>query len=70
MVTTIMNISFIWTPYLYPDSDEPRYLIAMLSSAAFSAATAATAWLAKFLLVRKNRALRASENETQLYYVY
>jgi hypothetical protein len=70
MVTMIMNISFIWTPYLWPSSDEPRYLIAMLSSAGFSIATAAFAWLAKFILVRKNKKLRASEDETQVYYVY
>lgn len=25
IVTTIMNASFIWTPYLWPKSDEPRY---------------------------------------------
>lgn len=70
MVTMIMNISFIWTPYLYPDSDEPRYLMAMMSSAAFSAATAALAWLAKILLIRKNRKMRNSEDETGIFYVY
>lgn len=70
IVTMVMNVSFIWTPYLYPKSDEPRYLIAMLSSAAFSAVTAATAWLAKFILVRKNRRMRQSEDETGVYYVY
>ncbi|KAG7128979.1 MFS transporter prlL like protein [Verticillium longisporum] len=70
MVTTIMNISFIWTPYLWPKSDEPRYLIAMMSSAAFSIATAALAWLAKIIMKRRNRALRASENETNVFYVY
>lgn len=70
MVTMIMNISFIWTPYLWPQSDEPRYLIAMISSAAFSIATALLAWLAKFLLLRKNKKLRSQEDETLVYYVY
>lgn len=70
MVTMIMNISFIWTPYLWPESDEPRYLIAMASSAGFSIATAALAWLAKVLLIKKNKKLRASEDETQVFYVY
>ncbi|KAI6785328.1 MFS transporter [Emericellopsis cladophorae] len=70
MVTMIMNISFIWTPYLYPESDEPRYLIAMLSSAAFSAMTAAIAWITKIIVKKKNKKIRQSEDETQNYYVY
>lgn len=32
IVNTIANVSFIWTPYLWPDSDAPRYTIAMASS--------------------------------------
>lgn len=70
MVTMIMNISFIWTPYLWPKSDEPRYVTAMASSAAFSIATAALAWLAKFILVRRNRKMRSEDNETTVFYVY
>ncbi|QPC76857.1 hypothetical protein HYE68_007609 [Fusarium pseudograminearum] len=70
MVTMIMNVSFIWTPYLWPKTDAPRYAIAMGSSAGFSIGTAALAWLAKFLLMRRNRKLRAQENETMVYYVY
>lgn len=70
MVTMIMNISFIWTPYLWPSSDEPRYVIAMSSSAAFSIATAALAWLAKIILMRRNRQLRSQENESGVFYVY
>uniref|UniRef100_A0A8H7N8Q9 Major facilitator superfamily (MFS) profile domain-containing protein n=1 Tax=Bionectria ochroleuca TaxID=29856 RepID=A0A8H7N8Q9_BIOOC len=70
IVTMIMNISFVWTPYLWPSSDEPRYLIAMASSAAFSVATALTAWVARFICQRKNREIRAREDETTNFYVY
>ncbi|RSM02591.1 hypothetical protein CEP52_007904 [Fusarium oligoseptatum] len=70
MVTMIMNISFIWTPYLWPSSDEPRYAIAMSSSAAFSIATAALAWLAKIILTRRNRKLRSEESEATVFYVF
>lgn len=70
IVTTIMNASFIWTPYLWPKSDEPRYAIAMGASAGFSLATFLLAWLAKFMLVRRNNKLRASNNETTTFYVY
>lgn len=70
MVTMIMNISFIWTPYLWPKSDEPRYAIAMGSSAGFSIATAALAWLAKVILKRRNNKLRSQDDETNVFYVY
>ncbi|KAF5969175.1 hypothetical protein FBULB1_10368 [Fusarium bulbicola] len=70
MVTMIMNISFIWTPYLWPKSDEPRYATAMASSAAFSIGTAALAWLAKIILKRRNQKLRAQDSETEVFYVY
>lgn len=70
MVTMIMNVSFIWTPYLWPKSDGPRYAIAMASSAGFSIATALLAWLAKFIMLRRNKALRASDDETTSFYVY
>ncbi|KAJ4423747.1 hypothetical protein N0V82_001634 [Gnomoniopsis sp. IMI 355080] len=70
IVTTIMNISFIWTPYLWPKSDEPRYAIALGASAGFSMATAALAWWAKAIMIRRNKALRASEVETTNFYVY
>ncbi|KAK1989913.1 major facilitator superfamily transporter [Colletotrichum falcatum] len=69
-VTMIMNVSFIWTPYLWPSSDEPRYVIAMSSSAAFSVATAALAWLAKIIIKRRNARIRASDNEATTFYVY
>lgn len=70
MVTMIMNASFIWTPYLWPKSDEPRYVTAMASSAAFSIATALLAWLAKVLMLRRNKKIRASDNEATIFYVY
>lgn len=70
IVTTVMNASFIWTPYLWPSSDGPRYVIALSSSAAFSVATAMFAWLAKIIFMRKNKALRASSEEQENFYVY
>ncbi|KAJ9635070.1 hypothetical protein H2199_008556 [Coniosporium tulheliwenetii] len=70
IVTTVMNASFIWTPYLWPKSDEPRYMIALLSSAAFSIATAATAWVVKFIMMRKNKKLRQSEDEVTTFYFF
>lgn len=70
IVNTIANVSFIWTPYLWPSSDEPRYTIAMSSSAAFSIATACGAWAMKLWLLKLNEKIRRSDNETILKFVY
>lgn len=70
IVNTIANVSFIWTPYLWPSSDEPRYTIAMASSAAFSIATATGAWVMKIWLMRLNKKIRQSSNEAVLRFAY
>ncbi|KNG90930.1 hypothetical protein ANOM_000674 [Aspergillus nomiae NRRL 13137] len=70
IVNTIANASFVWTPYLWPSSDEPRYTMAMSSSAAFSLACAASAWVMKIWLMRANRKIRQSNDESVLYYAY
>ena len=70
LVNTCANVSFIWTPYLWPKSDAPRYTIAMSSSAAFSVATAGAAWAMKFWLMRENKKIRQSANENRLFYAY
>ncbi|KAE8149177.1 major facilitator superfamily domain-containing protein [Aspergillus avenaceus] len=70
IVNTIANASFVWTPYLWPSSDEPRYTMAMSSSAAFSLACAASAWVMKIWLIRANRKIRQTGDESVLYYAY
>ena len=70
MVTMIMNISFIWTPYLWRKEDAPRYVPAMVSSAGFSIVTAALAWLAKIILKKRNQKLRTQDNEATAFYVF
>ncbi|KAI4721729.1 major facilitator superfamily transporter [Aureobasidium sp. EXF-10727] len=70
IVTTVMNASFIWTPYLWDPKDAPKYQPAMFSSAAFSAGTALTAWVVKIIMKRRNERLRQSEDEVQTFYVY
>jgi hypothetical protein len=70
IVNTIANVSFIWTPYLWPDTDKPRYPIAMGSSAGFSIVTAGLAWAMKFWLMRINKKIRQSEDENRLAYAY
>ncbi|KAF9775266.1 hypothetical protein IL306_006633 [Fusarium sp. DS 682] len=70
IVNCIAVASFIWTPYMWPSSDEPRYTMAMSSSAALSVATAVGAWGMRFWLMQENKKIRQSENESTLYYAY
>ena len=56
--------------YLWPKSDAPRYTIAMSSSAAFSVACASAAWAMKVILIRLNKKIRQSDDETVLFYAY
>lgn len=70
IVNCIAVASFIWTPYMWPSSDEPRYTMAMSSSAALSVATAAGAWAMRFWLVSENKKIRRSEDETTVFYAY
>ncbi|KAL2210566.1 major facilitator superfamily transporter [Sarocladium strictum] len=69
IVTTTMNVSFIWTPFMWQATDKPRYLPALMASAAFSIRTALMAWMANILLRRRNRKLHQSMDESQVFYV-
>ncbi|KAF4538226.1 MFS transporter [Lasiodiplodia theobromae] len=69
IVNSVANVSFIWTPYLWPESDEPRYAIAMGSSAGFSLACMLAAWGMRWNLKWLNGRLRRSDNERTLFYV-
>lgn len=55
---------------MWPEKDEPRYVMAMTSSAAFSIACAATAWCMKIILMRANKKLRQNNDARTLYYAY
>ncbi|KAK1974251.1 major facilitator superfamily transporter [Colletotrichum cereale] len=70
IVNCIAVSSFIWTPYMWPKSDEPRYVMAMSSSAALSVATVLGAWAMRVWLMRENKKIRRSENESVLFYAY
>ncbi|KAH7001142.1 major facilitator superfamily domain-containing protein [Ilyonectria destructans] len=70
IVNTIATLGPIYTPYLWPTSDAPKYTIAMSTSAAFSATSALLAWVMRWMLIRENRKIRQLNNEERLFYVY
>lgn len=55
IVNVVANASYIYTAYLYPKTDGPRYLIGMSSNCAFAFCTIASAWALRFWLVAANR---------------
>jgi hypothetical protein len=68
MVNVVSMASFIYTPYLYPKSDGPKYVIAMSSNASFSAACILAAWAMRVWLQRQNRKLKRDGDS--VYYAY
>lgn len=70
IVNTLGNLSFVYTPYLWPDSDKPRFTVAMYASVGFSAGVILCAWVIRLVLQRDNRKIRAMDNEAVNFYVY
>lgn len=70
IVNTLGNLSFVYTPYLWPDSDAPRFGPAMYASAGFSAGVVLVAWVIRWVLQRDNKKIRAMDNEAVNFYVY
>jgi hypothetical protein len=74
---SIINVfsmaSFIYTPYLYPKNDGPKYVIAMSANASFAFATIASAWaLRTWLIVQNKRLKREAERggTRDVFYAY
>lgn len=70
IVNVVANASYIYTAYLYPKSDGPKYLTAMASNAAFAAMTIACAWGLRIWLQMTNRRLRREKPEENVCYAY
>ncbi|KAJ0336921.1 hypothetical protein COL922a_007377 [Colletotrichum nupharicola] len=60
IVNVIANASYVYTAYLYPKSDGPRYLTAMASNPAFAFGCIAGTWALRFWLMQTNKKLGAS----------
>ncbi|RDW67067.1 hypothetical protein BP5796_09816 [Coleophoma crateriformis] len=70
IVNVVANASYIYTAYLYPKSDGPKYLTGMGANSGFAFATIATAWIVRIWLKQKNKKIRASEAEAQVLFAY
>lgn len=70
IVNTLGNLSFVYTPYLWPDRDAPRFGKAMYASVGFSAGVVLCTWVLRVILMRDNRKIRATDDEAVNFYVY
>lgn len=70
VVNMVSMASFIYTPYLYPESDGPKYVIAMSSNACFAFVSICAAWFLKVWLMRSNKRLKRENPEANVYYAY
>lgn len=70
IVNVVANASYIYTPYLYPKTDGPRYLTAMSANTAFAVGTIACAGGLRIWLVRTNKKNRGDGITSALAYAY
>ncbi|KAF4304818.1 putative mfs transporter protein [Botryosphaeria dothidea] len=70
MCNTFGNLASVYTPYLWPDSDAPRFLAAMLASIAFSLGVIICAWAMRLALMSHNKKMRQSDPGCTNFYVY
>lgn len=73
IVNVVANASYIYTAYLYPESDGPRYVIGMGANAGFAFATIVSAWAMRVWLKRTNKQIREGRlegSERQVVYAY
>lgn len=64
IINLLSQLGNIWSPYFFPASDGPRYVMAMLLMMAFSALSIAASMLMKFLLKKENKKLLAQGQQT------
>jgi len=70
IVNVVSMASMIYTPYLYPASDGPKYITAMASNSAFTFVVIACAWVMRFWLQWTNKKLRAQNPHENVFYAF
>ncbi|RYO99149.1 hypothetical protein DL764_006891 [Monosporascus ibericus] len=70
IVNSLGNLSFVYTPYLWSDDSAPLFRPAMLASVGFSVGVIMVAWTMKWILIRINRKIRATDTEAVNFYAY
>lgn len=70
ITNTLGNLASVYTPYLWPDSDAPRFVMAMCASIGFSIGVILLAWVMRVILTRENRKIREADPDAVNFYAY
>ena len=67
IINLLSQLGNIWSPYFFPTSDGPRYVMAMLLMMSFSVLSIACCLVMKWILKRENKELKESGGAVTLY---
>lgn len=70
LCNSLGNMSSVYTPYLWPSKDNPRFLKAWMAAISFSVVAVASVWGMRLSLKRKNQKLKREQPDTMVFYVY
>lgn len=70
LCNSLGNMSSIYTPYLWPSTDNPRFLKAWMASISFSVVAVLAVWTMRLSLQHRNKKLRQAQPDTTVFYVY
>lgn len=70
MANTCGNLASVYSPYLWPDADAPRFLKAMLASIFFSLAVICVAIFMRWSLRKQNKKLREENPNALSFFVH
>ena len=70
LCNSLGNMSSVYTPYLWPSTDNPRFLKAWMASISFSVVAVLTTWVMRVSLQHRNKKMRRENPETMVFYVY
>ncbi|KAJ0353379.1 hypothetical protein COL154_012185 [Colletotrichum chrysophilum] len=67
IINLLSQLGNIWSPYFFPSTDSPRYVMANLLMMASSALSIVTCAIMKVMLTRANKKLKAEGRDTNLF---
>jgi MFS family permease len=70
IANSLGNCASIYMPYLWPASDEPRYLPAWIASLCFSGGVVVITWFLRTMLIKHNARKKAEDPDETNFYVY
>lgn len=70
MTNVAGQIGYIYSPYFWPSTDDPRYAMGFGLSAGFALLSIIAAWIIRILLIKDNRKIRATSVEHLNLYGY